>query len=95
MNLVAHVIYGRRDGPVMFVSAAIHGDEVICVEIICRLAALKLISHLRGMLILIPVVNTYGFIAQSRYLPDRRDLNRSFPGGPNGDETPIAQPSFM
>ena len=82
--LPVHVVHGRSDGPVMFVSAAIHGDEVIGVEIIRRLLASKAISALRGTLLCIPIVNAFGFIGQSRYLPDRRDLNRSFPGSPNG-----------
>lgn len=84
MHLTVQVIHGRQDGPVTFVSAAIHGDEVIGVEIIRRLTEVKAISQLRGTLILAPVVNTYGFVALSRYLPDRRDLNRSFPGTSSG-----------
>jgi len=83
MSLTAHVIHGRRDGPALFVSGAIHGDEVIGVEIVRRLMEMKTLARVRGTLILVPVVNAYGFVAQSRYLPDRRDLNRSFPGGAN------------
>lgn len=84
LNLTAKVINGRKAGPTMFVSGVIHGDEIIGVEIIRRLATTKMISRLRGTLVLIPVVNTYGFVSQSRYLPDRRDLNRCFPGSANG-----------
>lgn len=84
INLSPYVIHGKRDGPVMFVSGAIHGDEIIGVEIIRRLATLKTLGRLRGTLILIPVVNAYGFVSLSRYLPDRRDLNRSFPGSAKG-----------
>ncbi|MEM1409801.1 MAG: succinylglutamate desuccinylase/aspartoacylase family protein [Pseudomonadota bacterium] len=84
MSLTTHVIHGRKDGPTVFVSGAIHGDEIIGVEIIQRLNAMKVINQVRGTLILIPVVNAYGFVSQSRYLPDRRDLNRSFPGSANG-----------
>lgn len=74
------VVRGRMDGPVLFVSAAIHGDEINGVEIIRRLLRFKSLSKLRGTLIAVPVVNVFGFLAHSRYLPDRRDLNRSFPG---------------
>ncbi len=84
MNLTARVIHGKKSGPVTFVSAAVHGDEIIGVEIIRRIAELKVLRRLRGTLILVPIVNAYGFNSQSRYLPDRRDLNRSFPGSETG-----------
>ena len=84
MRLKVDVIHGRREGPVTFVSGAIHGDEIIGVEIIRRLLELKLLERIRGTLILVPVVNAYGFVSLSRYLPDRRDLNRCFPGSANG-----------
>ncbi len=84
MNLAVQVIHGRKDGPVLFVSGAIHGDEIIGVEIIRRLAQSSLLNRLSGTLMLIPIANAYGFVANSRYLPDRRDLNRSFPGAVNG-----------
>jgi predicted deacylase len=84
VNMPVHVIHGRRPGPVLLVSAAIHGDEINGVEIIRRLLVNKSIDSIRGTLIAIPVVNVYGFVSKSRYLPDRRDLNRSFPGSENG-----------
>ena len=84
MTMPVHVIHGKKDGPVLFVSAAIHGDEINGVEIVRRLLNLKLLKNMRGTLIAIPIVNVYGFINTSRYLPDRRDLNRSFPGNPKG-----------
>ena len=84
VTLSAHVIHGRNDGPTMFVSAGIHGDEVIGVEIVRRLLRAKNLKSLRGTLIVVPIVNTFGFLNHSRYLPDRRDLNRCFPGSPNG-----------
>jgi len=82
--LPVHVIRGRREGPTLFVSAAIHGDEINGVEIIRRLLKSKQLKLVRGTLIAVPVVNVYGFLSQSRYLPDRRDLNRSFPGFEKG-----------
>jgi uncharacterized protein len=82
--LTVHVIHGRQDGPTLFVSAAIHGDEIIGVEIIRRLLQTRPFKRMRGTLICVPVVNVFGFITHNRYLPDRRDLNRSFPGSPRG-----------
>jgi predicted deacylase len=80
----AEVIRGRRPGPRLFVSAALHGDEINGVEIIRRLIRSPAFKHLLGTLIAVPVVNVYGFVRRSRYLPDRRDLNRSFPGSEKG-----------
>lgn len=84
MSLPVHVIHGRQDGPTLFISAAVHGDELNGVEIIRRLLKLSRLRRLRGTLIAAPVVNVFGFIGGIRYLPDRRDLNRSFPGSANG-----------
>jgi predicted deacylase len=78
------VVRGKRPGPTLFVSAAIHGDELNGVEIIRRLLKRKALRSLRGTLLAVPIVNVHGFIDQSRYLPDRRDLNRSFPGSAKG-----------
>ena len=84
VTLSAEVVHGKRDGPVMFVSAAVHGDEVIGVEIVRRLLRAGQLNALRGTLLVVPVVNSFGFLNRSRYLPDRRDLNRCFPGHPSG-----------
>ncbi len=84
VGMPVHVIHGKRPGPIVFITAAIHGDEINGVEIIRRLLKLKALDRLKGAVIAVPVVNVYGFIAQARYLPDRRDLNRSFPGTERG-----------
>ncbi|UCH73216.1 MAG: succinylglutamate desuccinylase/aspartoacylase family protein [Rhodospirillales bacterium] len=84
MALPVHVVHGRRDGPTLFVSAAVHGDEIIGIEVIRRLLRLSTLRKTRGTLLCIPVVNVFGLISHSRYLPDRRDLNRSFPGSATG-----------
>ncbi len=84
VNMLVHVVHGRRPGPVLLVCATIHGDEINGVEIIRRLLTHKTIDRCRGTLITIPVVNVYGFVSKSRYLPDRRDLNRAFPGSETG-----------
>lgn len=84
MTMPVHVIHGRKPGPRLFVSAAIHGDEINGVEIIRRLLKMPTLKRIRGSLITVPIVNVHGFIHHSRYLPDRRDLNRCFPGSEKG-----------
>lgn len=84
LHMPVQVICGRKAGPVLFVSAAIHGDELNGVEVIRRLLKRKTLQSIRGTLLAVPIVNVHGFLDQSRYLPDRRDLNRSFPGSPKG-----------
>lgn len=87
MTIPVMVLHGRKPGPVLFVSATIHGDEILGVDIIRRLLQVKELSRLHGTLLAVPVVNAYGFIQHSRYLPDRRDLNRFFPGSETGSLT--------
>lgn len=84
MPIPVYVKRGKQDGPTLFVSAAIHGDELNGIEIISRLLNGRAIKKLKGTLIAIPMVNVYGVLNQSRYMPDRRDLNRSFPGSKRG-----------
>lgn len=84
LQLVAEVIHGKKPGPVLLVCAAIHGDELNGVEVCRQLMKHKLLARLRGSLIIVPVVNIFGFLNRSRYLPDRRDLNRCFPGCEKG-----------
>ena len=84
MELPIHIIHGKQQGPKLFISAAIHGDELNGVEIIRRLLKHKSLQNIKGTLVAIPIVNMFGIIQHSRYLPDRRDLNRSFPGSPRG-----------
>ncbi|RCS41164.1 deacylase [Bremerella cremea] len=84
INLPIEVIHGPFEGPTVWVSAAVHGDELNGVEI-ARLVLDKLKpNRLFGTLIVVPMVNGFGVINQSRYLPDRRDLNRCFPGSKSG-----------
>ncbi len=84
LHMPVQVICGRKPGPVLFVSAAVHGDELNGVEIIRRLLKRRALKSIRGTLLAVPIVNVHGFLDQSRYLPDRRDLNRSFPGSAKG-----------
>jgi len=83
-QLPVRVIRGKKDGPTIFISAAIHGDELNGIEIIRRFRTLSILKKLKGTIILVPIVNVYGIMTLSRYLPDRRDLNRSFPGSSKG-----------
>lgn len=76
-------------------SAAIHGDEVMGVEIVRRLLRMPSLDSLKGTLLAIPIVNSYGFLNHSRYLPDRRDLNRSFPGDAVGSLAARLADRFM
>jgi predicted deacylase len=84
VELPVRVVHGREDGPTMWVSAAVHGDEAVGVEVIRQVLAGLDPKTFCGTLIAVPIVNVLGFMAGSRYLPDRRDLNRSFPGSPRG-----------
>lgn len=84
MKIPVEVIRGVADGPTLFVSAAIHGDEINGVDIVRRLLKHRALKNIVGTLIAIPIVNVFGFNDKSRYLPDRRDLNRSFPGAEHG-----------
>jgi len=95
MTMPVHVIHGRKAGPKMFVCGAIHGDEIIGTEIIRRIIKLKKIRALRGTLLAVPVVNVYAFVQHSRYSPDRRDLNRFFPGSEKGSLTSQLAHRFM
>ncbi|MGP6089400.1 succinylglutamate desuccinylase/aspartoacylase family protein [Antarctobacter jejuensis] len=95
VTMSVHAVHGRRDGPTMFVSAGVHGDEVIGVEIVRRLLASRELKSIRGTLLVVPIVNTYGFLNHSRYLPDRRDLNRCFPGSPSGSLAARLAERFM
>lgn len=95
VTIPVQVVHGKRPGKRLFVSAAIHGDEINGVEIIRRLLRLSAMHRLRGTLLAVPVVNAFGFIGQTRYLPDRRDLNRCFPGSPNGSLAAQVAQVFM
>jgi predicted deacylase len=83
-TLPVKVINGRSAGPNIWLSGAIHGDELNGIQIIRRVIKELDAKNLRGAVIAVPIVNPLGFITQSRYLPDRRDLNRSFPGSARG-----------
>lgn len=81
------VLRGRRPGPTLFLTAAVHGDELNGVAVIRDLLIDQDLSNLAGCVVAVPVVNVPGFLNQNRSLPDGRDLNRSFPGNPEGSFT--------
>ena len=80
IDMPMHVFHGKKDGPTLLVCAAIHGDELNGIEIVRQVINRPELKKITGTLIAVPIVNQLGFIHQSRYLPDRRDLNRCFPG---------------
>ncbi|MCB9916109.1 MAG: succinylglutamate desuccinylase/aspartoacylase family protein [Planctomycetes bacterium] len=84
LHLPVAVANGLEPGPRLWLSAAVHGDELNGVEVIRRVLEELPQPLPRGALLAVPIVNVFGFIGQSRYLPDRRDLNRSFPGSKRG-----------
>jgi predicted deacylase len=84
IKMPVEVRRGKKSGPTLFISSTIHGDEINGIEIVRRLLASKHLKNICGTLIAIPIVNVFGFNDRSRYLPDRRDLNRCFPGLKNG-----------
>jgi hypothetical protein len=89
------VINGRSPGPVIWLSAAIHGDELNGIQIIRQVLRSLDARKVRGAVIAAPIVNPLGFLLESRYLPDRRDLNRHFPGSPRGSTASRLAHLFM
>ncbi len=84
VSLPVIVMHGAEEGPSVWLNAAIHGDEICGIEIIRRVLQDIDAKELRGTIIAVPTVNVHGFLANDRYMPDRRDLNRSFPGSSRG-----------
>ena len=80
VEIPIHIRRAKKDGPVLLVTGALHGDEINGCGAVRQLIQDNSLQLRRGALVLIPVVNLLGFERHSRYLPDRRDLNRSFPG---------------
>jgi predicted deacylase len=78
------VIRGTKEGPTLCLTAGIHGDELNGVEIVQQVVESVRPNRLAGTILAIPIANLHGFQTGSRYLPDRRDLNRHFPGSKSG-----------
>lgn len=84
VDIPVHVYHGKYKGPTIFIMSGIHGDELNSIEVVRRVSKVIKLKKLHGTIIILPVANIYGLIMQSRYMPDRRDLNRSFPGSKKG-----------
>ena len=90
-----HVFRGKKPGPSLLVCAGVHGDEINGVEIARRLIGMRALKRVIGDLIVVPIVNVPAFVARQRYLPDRRDLNRLFPGSAVGSHGARCAHVFM
>jgi predicted deacylase len=84
LPMTVTVARGRRPGPRLFVTAAIHGDELAGILAVREVVQGIRTADLRGTVVAVPVVNAFGLLRQTRELPDGRDLNRCFPGSPRG-----------
>lgn len=89
------VLNGVKKGPTLCLTAAVHGDELNGIEIVRRVMYDINPQELSGAVIGVPIVNLQGFRRSSRYLPDRRDLNRFFPGNPRGSSASRIAASFF
>lgn len=83
VRIPVHIRRAAVEGPTVFVTAALHGDEINGTGAIRQMIHQEL-QLIRGSIVLVPVMNILGFDRHSRYLPDRRDLNRAFPGSAKG-----------
>lgn len=95
VSLPVGVLHGARPGPVIWVSATMHGDELNGVPIIRHLLLEVDPATLSGTVLAVPIVNIFGLLQESRYLPDRRDLNRCFPGARRGSSASQLANLFM
>lgn len=84
LTLPIAVLHGAKAGKTLWLTAAVHGDELNGIEIIRELLTRVDPRTLAGTVVAVPIVNVFGVLQGSRYLPDRRDLNRAFPGSPRG-----------
>lgn len=95
MTLPVHVLHGAKPGPTLFISGVVHGDEIQGAEIVHRVLRHNAMGAIAGTLLAVPIVNAFGFLSRSRYMPDRRDLNRSFPGSDRGSLASLLADLFM
>jgi uncharacterized protein len=84
IDLPVYVSRSEKPGPTLLLTAGLHGNEINGIEIVRRMISRGLIHPQFGTTVAVPIVNIYGFLQQERYLPDGKDLNRSFPGSRNG-----------
>ncbi|MCL6274360.1 succinylglutamate desuccinylase/aspartoacylase family protein [Muricauda sp. 2012CJ35-5] len=84
IDIPVHVFNGKKPGPTLLVQAGLHGDEINGVETLRRGLQEKLFQVKKGAVIVVPILNVFGFIHFSRDVPDGKDVNRSFPGRKTG-----------
>ncbi len=84
IDISVRVDRSEKPGPVLLLTGGLHGDEINGIEIVRRMLEHKWNVPTAGTTICIPIINIYGFIHSSRYVPDGKDVNRSFPGNKNG-----------
>jgi predicted deacylase len=85
INIYAHVFRGLEEGPNVLILAGVHGDEINGVETIRRLIENAYFEKIaKGSVVVVPLLNVFGFINFSRDVPDGKDVNRSFPGNNRG-----------
>ena len=87
LSISVGVVNGLRPGPTLWLSGVVHGDELNGIEIIRQVLRHVHPRQLSGTILAVPIVNVFGFLNETRNLPDRRDLNRSFPGSVRGSLT--------
>lgn len=95
INIPVYIINGKKVGKRIFITAAVHGNEINGIEILRRLLILPALKTIKGTIIAVPVANIHGLVTLSRDLPDRRDLNRAFPGSKKGSLTSRIANLFM
>ncbi|HAB35278.1 MAG TPA: succinylglutamate desuccinylase [Cryomorphaceae bacterium] len=85
IHMPVHVFRSENPGPTLLLSGGLHGDEVNGIEVVRRMISLGILNQITcGSVVAIPIINVYGFLFFSREVPDGKDVNRSFPGSPNG-----------
>lgn len=89
------VVHGHAAGPTVCLTGAVHGDELNGIEVVRKVLYELDPNKLKGTVIGVPIVNLQGFRRASRYLQDRRDLNRYFPGSENGSSAARIAHSFF
>lgn len=95
VTIPVHIWTGEKPGPTVAITAAVHGDEINGTGVIRSIIREQAFDIVAGTLVLVPVVNILGFERNTRYLPDRRDLNRSFPGSRDGSSASRMAASFF
>lgn len=95
IKLPIYIFRAPTDGPVLLLTAGMHGDEINGVETIRRMIKHELIKPQKGTIIAVPLINIFGFIQKDRDLPDGKDINRSFPGSKNGSLARLVAHTLM